>query len=207
MSGQHLGHSPITVPAAPESSAKKTSGSALSQIQGTGFREGQGKFSTAGTALASRTPPQRDIFGLQLESRPTTRPGEQRADHGTRLSHHLASRPSTISIEAMARRLLAKGRVLAARKLVDGAPSDHVAGETLRRLRAVLAEPVVRRTVPAQGKGARDIEWLRRQAYRHSGKWVALVDGELVADDASLAVLRRRLRQLAPRSKPLLHRL
>ncbi len=107
----------------------------------------------------------------------------------------------------MARRLLANGRVLAARKLVDGVPSDHVAGDTLRRLRVVLSEPVVRRTVPAQGKGSRNIEWLRRYAHRHSGKWVALVDGELVATDASLATLRRRLRQMAPKSKPLLHHL
>lgn len=109
-------------------------------------------------------------------------------------------------MESMARRLLANGRVLAARKLVDAAPSYRVADETLRRLRVALAEPVVRRTVPAQGKGSRDIEWLRRHAHRHTGKWVALVDGELVAADPSLPVLRRRLRRLAPTSKPLLHR-
>ena len=107
----------------------------------------------------------------------------------------------------MARRLLTNGRVLAARKLVGGVPSDHVANETLRRLRAALAEPVVRRRLPAEGKGSRNIEWLRRHAHRHAGQWVALVEGELVDTDASLAVLRRRLRQLAPGSKALLHRL
>ena len=207
MSTRQLGHSPMATPAAPEHSEEKNNGSALSREQETGLSEGRGKFSTAGTALASRTPAQQDTFGLQLESPSAKRPGEHRTDYGTRLWNRLASRPLATSIESMARRLLANGRILAARKLVDGVPSDHVASETLRRLRAALSEPVVRRTVPAQGQGSRNIEWLRRHAHRHSGKWVALVDGELLAADASLAALRRRLRQIAPKSKPLLHHL
>ena len=206
MSTQQLGHSPMAIPPAPEPSEERNNGSALSHDQEAGFSESRSKFPPARTVSASRAPAQRDSFGLQLESRSAKRTGEHRTDYETRLPHRLASRPPATLIESMARRLLANGRVLAARKLVDGVPSGHVAGETLRRLRVALAEPVVRRTIPAEGKGSRDIEWLRRHAHRHTGQWVALVDGELVAADASLAVLRRRLRRLAPTSKPLLHR-
>lgn len=208
ISGQQLGSSPIAIPVATGSSSEESNGSALPPVQRTEFSEGPGNLSTAGTELAPRTPPRPGFRGLQREPRLTRGPGERPADDdGTRLSHHLASRPYAISIESMARRLLTNGRVLAARKLVGGVPSDHVANETLRRLRAALAEPVVRRRLPAEGKGSRNIEWLRRHAHRHAGQWVALVEGELVDTDASLAVLRRRLRQLAPGSKALLHRL
>ena len=106
----------------------------------------------------------------------------------------------------MARQLLARNHVLAARKLVNGVPSHHVA-ESLRRLRVVLAEPVVRRRLPAPAKHSGDIDWLRGNAYSYSGKWVALADGKLLAADESLSALRRRLRVLAPKIKPFLHRL
>ena len=207
MSPRQLGCSPIAIPVVPESPAEESNGSALSQAQKTGFSEGRGRFSTVGTEFAHHPPPQQGFLELQRESRYAGRLGERSADDGTRPSHHLASRPHTTSIESMARRLLTNGRVPAARKLIDAVPSDHIAGETLRRLRAVLAEPVVRRRLPAEGQGSRDIEWLRRHAHRHAGKWVALVEGELVDADASLAVLRRRLRRLAPGGKALLHRL
>ncbi len=108
----------------------------------------------------------------------------------------------------MVRQLLAKERVLAARKLVAAVPSDDRVDEPLRRLRVVLAEPVVRRRFPAPVKRpGDDFDWLRRNAGRYSGKWVALADGELLAADESLAALRRSLRDLAPKIKPFLHRL
>ena len=119
----------------------------------------------------------------------------------------LASRPPAAAIEAMLRQFLADHRVLAARKLADAVPLDQALDESLRRLLLVLAEPVVRRRLPAEPKSADNIEWLRRNAGSHAGRWVALADGELLAADESLAALRRKLRQLAPQVKPLLHRL
>ncbi|MCY4636837.1 MAG: DUF5678 domain-containing protein [Acidobacteria bacterium] len=109
--------------------------------------------------------------------------------------------------EALLERLAHTGLSgMAARKLVDAIPSDRFP-ESLRRLRVVLAEPVVRRRLPARAKRSGDIDWLRSNARSYSGKWVALADGELIAADESLAALRRRLRELAPKIKPLLHRL
>ena len=118
----------------------------------------------------------------------------------------MASRLSSVLIESVARQLLVGDHVLAARKLVDGITSDHVT-ESLRRLRVVLAEPVVRRRLPAPAKHSEDIEWLRKNAYSYSGKWVALADGKLLAADESLSVLRRLLKELTPKIKPFLHRL
>ena len=134
-------------------------------------------------------------------------PGSATATESSRLAAPGLLRVlSSVSIESMARQLLARDQILAARKLVDAIPSDRFS-ESLRRLRVVLAEPVVRRRLPARAKRSGDIDWLRRNARSYSGKWVAMADGELIAADESLAALRRRLRELAPKIKPLLHRL
>lgn len=117
------------------------------------------------------------------------------------------SRSPAATLESMARRLLARGRILAARKLIQAVPSDQVVDEPLRRLRLVLAEPVVRRRMPAGARRSGDVDWLRRNAGNYSGKWVALVDGTLLAADDSLSGLRRKLRDRAPDAKPVLHRL
>ena len=112
-------------------------------------------------------------------------------------SQDWASRLSSVSIESMARQLLANNHVQAARKLVDRVSSDHGTG-SLRRLRVVLAEPVVRRRLPATAQHSGDIDWLRRNAYSYSGKWVALGDGKLLAANESLPALRRHLREICP---------
>ena len=117
-----------------------------------------------------------------------------------------AARPAA-AIETKLRQLLAEHRILAARKLADAVPRDQALDESLRRLLIVLAEPVVRRRLPARAKSVDNIEWLSRNARSHAGRWVALVDGELLAADESVAALRRKLAELAPHVKPFLHRL
>lgn len=131
------------------------------------------------------------------------------AERGTSLqaTADLASHRPAAAIELLLRRLLADHRVLAARKLADAVPLNQALDESLRRLLVVLAEPVVRCRLPAGPKNADNIEWLRRNAGRHAGRWVALADGKLLAAEESLAALRRKLEQIAPHVKPLLHRL
>ena len=182
-------------PSVPEFLVENNSGSVLSQIERAGFSEGHVDFSTVGGIASRSALRDADVFGLQFRPRFARRPGESGADDGPRFSQDLASRLSSVSIESMARQLLAGDHVLAARKLVDRVPSDHVT-ESLRRLRVVLAEPVVRRMLPASAKHSGDIDWLRKNAYSYSGKWVALADGTLLAADESLSALRRRLREL-----------
>jgi len=147
-----------------------------------------------------------DAWGLQrIGPRAAPPPVERSAGIGS--AADLASRRPVADIEAMLRQLLADHRILAARKLADAVPPDLASVDSLRRLLVVLAPPVVRRRTPARAGGADNIEWLRRHAGAHAGKWVALAGGELLATDESLAALRRRLREIAPHAKPLLHRL
>ena len=207
MSGQQLGDPANEAPSVPEFLVEDNSGSVLSQIERAGFSEGHVDFSSIGAGIASRSALRAaDVFGFQLQPRFTRRPGESGADDGSRFSQDSASHLSSVSIESMARQLLARNHVLAARKLVDRVSSNHVA-ESLRRLRVVLAEPMVRRRLPAPAKHSGDLDWLRRNAYSYSGKWVALSDGKLLATNESLTALRRSLRELAPKIKPFLHRL
>ena len=209
MSGQQLGRATPASSVPRESSLEENNSSVLSQqIERAGFSEGRSSFSTVRAGLGADAPPkERDAFGFQPGSRLARPPGESFADGPATLSRELGSRPIIVAIETMVRQLLARERVLAARKLVAAVPSDHSANEPLRRLRVVLAEPVVRRRLPARTKRSGDIDWLRKNAAKYSGKWVAVADGELLAADESLANLRRSLRKLAPNDRPLLHRL
>ena len=209
MFGQ-LGRATASSLASRESSLDDSGSSVLSQqMERAGFSEGRSRFSTAriGPGTAGNPPKKRDAFGFQAGPRLEMSPDENFAGGPATLSRELGARRTSVAIETMVRQLLARERVLAARKLVAAVPSDYIANEPLRRLRVVLAEPVVRRRLPSRTKLFRDIDWLRKNATRYSGKWVALADGELLAADESLASLRRRLRRLAPNVRPLLHRL
>ena len=104
------------------------------------------------------------------------------------------------------RRLLAAGKVLAARSRLTAAVGEGTTAG-LWRLQRVLALPTVRRRLPAEPGGAADIEWFRRNAETYRGRWVAVAGGKLVDTDESLAGLRRKLRERPPGPKPLLHRL
>ena len=193
-------------PSAPEFLVEDKSGSVLSQNKRAGMNEGQVDFSTIGGIASRFALREADDFGFQRRFRFARRPDENGVDDGPRFLQESASSLSSVSIESMARQLLAGHHVLAARKLVDGIPADHIT-ESLRRLRVVLAVPVVRRRLPASAKHLGDIDWLRRNAYSYSGQWVALADGKLLAADESLSALRRRLRELNPTINPFLHRL
>lgn len=211
--GQQLGRlevdSEVEIPEASGFAAAINERSAFSQTERAGFGKGRERFPVCGAATAESTPPRkRSVFEFQVvESLAAGWSAGRHPNYRRRLSRDLGSRSSTAAIESMIRQLLARDRVLAARKLIDAVPSEGASDESLRRLRIVLAEPVVRRRLPAQVEGSRNIDWLRRNARNYSGKWVALADGTFLAADESLALLRRRLRELAPKIKPFLHRL
>lgn len=206
MFGQQLGRLEIDPPWEPPFTPAMDGGHLRPLADGNGFSEGWWRFATGPPRIDSGTfAPSEDAWGLQhVEARVAPPPIERGAGLQTA---DLASRRPAAVIEAMLRQLLARHRALAARKLADAVPRDQVLDESLRRLLVVLAEPVVRRRLPAEPNRGDDIEWLRRNAESHAGRWVALADGELLAADESLAALRRKLKQLAPHVKPLLHRL
>ncbi len=206
MFGQQPGVFEATPPLEPFASATRV-GHLRPLAESAGFSDGRSRFATPLPRIDSRTFARSgDAWGFQrIGPRAAPPPVERSA--GLDSTTYLASRRPAADIEAMLRQLLADNRILAARRLADAVPPDLASRESLRRLLVVLAPPVVRRRTPARAGGAANIEWLRRHAGAHAGKWVALAHGELLAADESLAALRRRLREIAPRAKPLLHRL
>ena len=204
---QQLGRLEIDSPVAPPFASAMDVGHLRPLADSTGFSEGRGRFATGPPRIDWGTSARRrDAWEFQhVEVRVAPPPVERGASLQARAD--LASRRPAVAIEVMLRQLLAHHRILAARKLAEAVSLDRTADESLRRLLIVLAEPVVRRRLPAGPKSADNIEWLRRNAGSHAGRWVALADGELLAADESLAALRRRLEHLAPHVKPLLHRL
>lgn len=206
MLGQQLGGFEV-VPGLEPFAAPMAIGHLRPLAESAGFSESRRRFATPSPRIDSRTFARNgDAWGFQhVEARAAPPPVECGASIAS--AANLASRRPAADIEAMLRQLLADHRILAARKLADAVPPDRASDESLRRLRVVLAAPVVRRRTSARAGGADNIEWLRRHAGAHAGEWVALADGELLAADESLAALRRRLREIAPHVKPLLHRL
>lgn len=207
MFGQQLGRLEVDSPVEPPFVSAMDVGHLRPLADSTGFSEGRRRFATDPPRIdPGAFDRRRDAWGFQrVEVRVAPPPFEPGAS--LQATADLASRRPAVAIEVMLRQLLADHRVLAARKLADAVPLDQALDESLRRLLLVLAEPVVRRRLPARPKSADNIEWLRRNAGSHAGRWVALADGELLAADESLAALRRKLRAFAPHVEPFLHRL
>ena len=187
----------------------KVAGGSLLAMEGGEFGGHEGRTSTAGAMSRGDGPlRQTDAFRFQLAASRLPRP---------HVKWHTPCMPTpfqdswrrsqAVAVESMVRQLLARHRILAARKLVQAVPAEQAVDEPLRRLRMVLAEPVVRRRIPAHLRRSGDIAWLRRNAGNYTGKWVALVDGTLLAAEDSLSALRRSLRERALDARPFLHRL
>ncbi len=187
----------------------KVAGGSLLAIEGGEFGGREGRTSTARVMLRGDRPPrQTDAFQFQLAAPRLPRPHVKWHAHcEPTLFQDSWPRSQAVAVESMVRQLLARRRILAARKLVQAVPSEQAIDEPLRRLRMVLAEPVVRRRIPARLRRSGDIAWLRRNAGNYTGKWGALVDGTLLAAEDSLSALRRSLRERAPAARPFLHRL
>lgn len=206
MFGQQLGRLEIDGPVETPFASAMDVGHLRPMADSTGFSGGQAWVTGPPRIDTGAFDRRRDAWGLHQHVEAYVAPP---AEPGTSLQAKadLASGRPAAAIELMLRRLLADHRVLAARKLADAVPLNQALDESLRRLLVVLAEPVVRRRLPAGPKDADNIEWLRRNAGSHAGRWVALADGRLLAADESLAALRRKVQQFAPHVEPLLHRL
>lgn len=76
---------------------------------------------------------------------------------------------------------LKAGAYLAARQISDEAIKQHPDDSELREYARALSPPkVVSRDVPSQPSFQANREWLNKYAQQHSGKWVALRNGELL---------------------------
>ena len=106
---------------------------------------------------------------------------------------------------ARIRSLMAEERISAARELVNEAIQLHPTCDELRQLEQVLHPGAVSASQLSNSSQASNMQWLSRNQEEHRGKWVALLDGELVAAEAELAVLMLSLLNLTIDRRPLIH--
>lgn len=122
----------------------------------------------------------------------------------------VAQEPPSESVETLAlriRSLIAEERISNARDWADVALRQHPDSEELKRLReALYPSGATRRQLPDSSHRS-DMEWLSRHQEEHRGKWVALLDGRLVAGDADLKVLMAAISALGSDRRPLIHRI
>lgn len=207
--GQQLGDVEFKVPSVPSFAYGRRVGNQLSALGRSGNSGGE-KATHAPTVLtdSAALAGAWNVLGQRfVQPGARTRYVECPANQQPTISRDFGSRSFTVAIDSMVRQFLNKNHVQTARRLIDAVPSDQAFDQALRRLRIVLAEPVVRRKMQVRARHSGDIDWLRKNARDYVGKWVAVADGTLLGADESLSRLQRSLRQLAPGTKPVLHRL
>ncbi len=111
---------------------------------------------------------------------------------------------STLTL-ARIRALLENERVSEARSVLHEALVNQPQDEELKRLRTLLAPPKVRRSGGLDVDRTKDFQWLSDHGAKYRGSWVAIYDGELVSEAASLDELLGRLKELALAHPPLIH--
>ncbi len=120
--------------------------------------------------------------------------------------------PAEISPQAAIERVLAllgAGSYLSARRLAREALRRFPENAETRRIADVFeprGKAVPRPDGPRQPDRRQEREWLRHPPAWAHGKWIALVGGEVVAADESLAEVERKLSSLELGKQPLVHR-
>ncbi len=106
------------------------------------------------------------------------------------------------------RHLLEQERISEARHLLQvalNAQPQGASNQELLRLRALLAAPEVRKSPLIDADRTKDHQWLATNGAQHRGRWVAIREGELVAEASSLEELLRSVRLLGDSPSPLIH--
>ncbi|MDH3337198.1 MAG: hypothetical protein OER22_01075 [Gammaproteobacteria bacterium] len=98
-----------------------------------------------------------------------------------------------MGILAQIRKLVVDGHVAEARSLFATLPDYANAEPAARSLARVLMLPKVEKSQTGTGhKISR--KWMRQNSSNFKGRWVALMDDELLGDDKSCIALRKRIR-------------
>lgn len=103
------------------------------------------------------------------------------------------------------RSLIADERISSARHLADVAVQQHPDSAELEALLAALYPGDVTRAHLRDSSHRANMEWLTQHQEEHRGKWVALLQGKLVADEADLGELMAILSSLGSDPRPLIH--
>ena len=111
-------------------------------------------------------------------------------------------RPFLIAI----RSLLDADQLIAARRLLSAAPAHIGSDPALVKLRFLLSPPVVKTAHRRDPDRTQEYAWLRAEAHKYRGRWVALLGDTLLASAPTLRDLRDILKSVPTASLPLLHR-
>ena len=125
-------------------------------------------------------------------------------DESSNLLH--ANKDALLFVMA-ARQLLQAEQVPAARHLLGAAPSHVLSDPLIASLRSLLSPPSA--TPSRKNDAGRSLEykWLRAEAPRYRGLWVALSGDRLLASAATLLEIRELLRRVPTSERPpLIHR-
>lgn len=130
------------------------------------------------------------------------RPGE----NAQAVSSPMGTTHFFVSIQSI-RNLIVHGKLQQAQKLAALLPADQMPAELL----AVLRPPRFRTRAPRlearQPCRSKDYRWISQHGQEYVGRWVALHQGQLLADAASLSELAASIDpELAKRVMPLFHR-
>ncbi len=102
------------------------------------------------------------------------------------------------------RSLLAEGRILEAVRLLEEA-GDLVPPDS--KIRKVLSPPTIKLSDRRDVDRTPEFRWLDTHEVEYQGKWVALVEDELVASSDTLKELLVQIDQLQFARRPLIHHL
>jgi hypothetical protein len=140
-----------------------------------------------------------------VEPQALTSVAEQQTRPAQSLSESLSA--EDIPYGSLIRELIAKEQISVARQLIEIALRENSESTQLCELRRILAPGVVTPTPEADTDRRLEYEWLMTSGARYRGQWVALAGSELLTSAVSLRELLSRLRDIAPATKPLIHRI
>ena len=112
---------------------------------------------------------------------------------------------SVENLELRIRSLIAGEKISTAREWAEAAVRLHPDRTELKLLRDALHPGRVTLRQLPDSSHRRNMAWLSRHHLEFRGKWVALLDGQLVAADADLQVVLAALPPLGSAGRPLIH--
>ncbi len=106
---------------------------------------------------------------------------------------------------ALIRSRLDQGEVLEARRLAGEAASVYPGDHDVTRINKILAPALVTRTPTLDADRTKEFDWLRQHADDFLGKWIAVLDGTLIASAETLRELLSAVEKRALSRPPLIH--
>jgi hypothetical protein len=106
---------------------------------------------------------------------------------------------------AVVRDLVERDMILQARSLLDKVPPQVQADHQFVILKKALEVPAAAKSTMERIDRRREFDWLRAHEEEYRGKWVAVLEDQLISEARTLDELMREVRQRALPHRPLVH--